>query len=93
MVFLKQHLCIENCMVSTESDPCFRVEIEQFGHLHKHTFCADDQPFPTGVQKRVDWKPSCPETADHGESFLGTILNADPLGNVKYVFDQVTYFL
>ena len=67
-----------------------RVEIEQFGHLKKHTFCAGDAAFPTGVQKRVEWKPSCRENApDPGTSIFGAILNTDPVGNAQYVIDQV----
>ena len=68
-----------------------RVEIEQFGHHHhKHTFCADDAAFPTGVQKQVVWKPSCRDNSpDPGHSILGAVLNADPVGNAQFVFDQV----
>ena len=75
--------------------PFYRVEIEQLGHLHKHTFCGGDQPFPTGVQKRVVWKPSCRQNQvkDPQSTLLGTVLNADPVGNAKYVLDQVSQLL
>ena len=58
-----------------------RVEVEQFGHGKRHTFCADDKAFAPGLPKRVIWKPTCRQNApDPGATFLGTVLNADPLG-------------
>ena len=66
------------------------MEIEQFGHEKKHIFCADDAAFLSGVPQTVIWKPSCRDNApDPGHSFLGTVLNADPVGNAQYVIDQV----
>ena len=60
------------------------------GHSHKHTFCAEDAPFINGKPKRVVWKPNCRENApDPGKSLLGAVLNADPIGNAKFVIDQV----
>ena len=67
-----------------------RVEIETLGHGKKHTFCAQDEPFEDGQPKRVEWKPNCRENApDPGHSFLGMVLNADPIGNAKFVINQV----
>ena len=67
-----------------------RVEIAQMGHPKTHTFCAEDQAFLDGQPKRVVWKPECRENApDPGYSFLGAVLNADPIGNAKFVIEQV----
>ena len=68
-----------------------RVEIEQFGHGKRHTFCAQDRPFYSSEPQRVQWMPNCRdnERPDQGATFLGTVLNSDPVGNAKYVFDQV----
>ena len=45
----------------------------------------------TGKATNVEWKPSCRENSkDPGNSFLGTVLNADPIGNAKFVIDQVS---
>ena len=69
---------------------CARVEIEEFGHSKKHTFCADDAPFYSGKPRNVIWKPKCRDNRpDPGNSILGALLNADPVGNAKFVFDQV----
>ena len=78
--------------LSTESQVFVnRIEIEIIGHGHKHTFCAEDTPFVNGKPKRVVWKPNCRENApDPGKSLLGVVLNADPIGNAKYVIDQVS---
>ena len=60
------------------------------GHGKKHTFCAEDTPFVTGKATNVEWKPTCRDNSkDYGNSFLGTVLNADPIGNAKFVIDQV----
>ena len=68
-----------------------RIEIETMGHGKKHTFCAEDTPFVTGKATNVVWKPTCRENSkDPGNSFLGTVLNADPIGNAKFVIDQVS---
>eukprot|EP00095_Tigriopus_kingsejongensis_P009684 maker-scaffold84_size396325-snap-gene-1.19 protein:Tk09684 transcript:maker-scaffold84_size396325-snap-gene-1.19-mRNA-1 annotation:"hypothetical protein DAPPUDRAFT_51580" len=67
-----------------------RIEIEQFGHKSKHTFCAQDEPFHPNKPKRVIWRPTCRENApDPGSSFLGSLLNVDPIGNAQFVFAQV----
>ena len=43
-----------------------------------------------GKPHNVIWKPQCRDNApDPGHSFLGMVLNADPLGNAKYVIEQV----
>lgn len=68
-----------------------RVEIEQYGHAKKHTFCADDAAFYSGKPQNVIWKPKCRDNQrDPGNSLLGALLNADPVGNAKFVFDQVS---
>ena len=67
-----------------------RVEIAQLGHPKTHTFCAEDQAFLNGKPKRVVWKPECRQNApDPGYSFLGAVLNADPIGNAKFVINKV----
>lgn len=67
-----------------------RVEIEEFGHKKKHTFCAQDMPFLPKKPKRVIWRPTCRENApDPGSSFLGSLLNADPIGNAQQAIDFV----
>jgi hypothetical protein len=72
----------------------FRVEIEPMGHGKTHTFCGDDAAFFSGKPHRVKWKPSCRDNSpDPGKSFLGAFLNADPVGNAKYVFNQVYIFI
>ena len=81
-----------NALISPFNFPFLnRVEIEQLGHPNKHTFCGEDKPFQSGVQKRVVWKAECPDNRfrDPRQTLIGTVLNADPLGNAKYVFDQV----
>lgn len=82
-MFIKINIVIEY------SESC-RIDIEQFGHAHKHTFCAEDKPFFPGKPERVVWKPVCRDNApDPGSTFLGTVLNADPVGNAQFVIDQV----
>ena len=67
-----------------------RIDIEHFGHKHKHTFCAQDRPFYPGVPQRVIWRPTCRDNApDPGSSLFGALLNADPIGNAQFVFDSV----
>lgn len=69
-----------------------RVEISAMksGHTKKHTFCADDAPFASGQAQNVVWKPTCRDNApDPGNSLLGVVLNADPIGNAKFVINKV----
>ena len=60
------------------------------GDPKKHVFCADDMPFLTGTPRRVKWQPSCRmNSPDPGNSFLGAVLNSDPVGNTRYILNQV----
>lgn len=68
----------------------FRVIIESPGDGHKHTFCAEDLPFFNGKPRNVIWKPNCRNNVQESQAtLLGTLLNADPVGNTKFVIDQV----
>lgn len=47
-------------------------------------------PFLPKKPKRVIWRPTCRENApDPGSSFLGSLLNADPIGNAQQAIDFV----
>ena len=83
IMLLLNLLYIINCFI-------YRVDIAQMGHPKTHTFCAEDKPFYSGKPRRVVWKPECRENSpDPGNSFLGAVLNADPIGNAKFVINKV----
>ena len=67
-----------------------RVEIEEFHSRTKHTFCAEDRPFVSGIPQRVIWRPNCRKNSKaFGPGFIGTVLNADPIGGTLAVLNFV----
>ena len=48
-------------------------------------------PFLSGKPQNVIWKPNCRKNnaKPRTTSFLGAVLNSDPVGNAKYVINQV----
>ena len=67
-----------------------RIEIEEFDTRTKHTFCAEDRPFVSGVPQRVIWRPNCRKNGkDFGPGLIGTVLNVDPIGGTLAVLDFV----
>ncbi len=68
-----------------------RIEIEQFGEGRRQTFCALDRPFHPGRPRRVHFMPGCRDNKqkDPGATFLGAVLNSDPVGNAEYILNQV----